>query len=71
MIHIFKITQCELCHVRQTLPPEKKLRGRKEEGRDGGKEKEERTASPTEDIELQPLIWEFKESQENLLKGNF
>ena len=57
--------------MRQTLPPEKKLRGRKEEGRDGGKEKEERTASPTEDTELQPLIWEFKESQENLLKGNF
>lgn len=57
--------------MRQTLPPERKLRGWKEEGRDGGKEKEERTASPTEDIELQSLIWEFKESQEKLLKGNF
>lgn len=57
--------------MRQTLPPERKLKGWEEDGSDGGKEKEERTASPTEDTELQLLIWEFKESQEKLLKGNF
>lgn len=49
---------CVTCET--DSPLERKLRGWKEDGRDGGKEKEERTASPTEDIKLQLLIWEFK-----------